>query len=418
MSPLLTLAGKATNRMQTDGRRVGTTRNTNTLRGILVGTEFALALPLLVGAGLLLNSLVRLQRVDLGFAADGVVAIGVTLPVARYPEPEALERFRRRAEQRLIEMYGAERVGVATNVPPDNSGNTDNFNLVDHPVPAGQAEPATPWYYVTSGYFSALGVRLLSGRLFTLADSGNADPAVLVSQSWARRYLPGEDAVGRKLIQGGCYDCPRTTIVGVVGDIRNLGPAGETEAVYGPITQTNARELFLVARSRTGTSATLREMRDAARSLDPELPIEEAVLSQRFADALADPRRWAAVLAAFASVAMLLSALGVFGLMSYVVRQRRREIGVRLALGARPAEITWLVVARGMRYAVVGSVIGLVITIAVARRVQSLLFEVSALDVRTLVGVAVLLLAAAFAACWLPGRSAGRIKPLEAISAD
>ena len=276
----------------------------------------------------------------------------------------------------------------------------------------------SPWYYVTQGYLSALGVKAVAGRGFTDADSGEGDPVIVVSRSWARRYLPGEDPVGRKLIQGGCYDCPRTTIVGVVADIRNLGPAGATEAVYGPIGQSNARAINVVLRSQTGTGAAVRELHDAVRGLDPELPLEVATISERFDDALNDPRRWAAVLAAFASAGIALSALGVFGLMSYVVRQRRREIGVRLALGARPAEITRLVVARGMRYAAVGSAIGLVAALGLATRLQALLFEVSPTDPRTIIGVAALLLGTAFVACWLPGRRAGRIKPLEAIGAE
>ena len=418
LAPLAVLAGRSQEQLKVHGARTGTGRRTNSLRAALVTSEFALALPLLVGAGLLLNSLVRLQRVNPGFETRGLVALGVNLPATRYADGAALDRFRRTAEQRLVDRYGAGAVGVTSELLPDNSGDNDNFNLVRHPVPAGQAEPNSPFYYVTTGYLNTMGIKVLAGRAFVEGDSGAAAPVILVSAAWAKRYLPSEDAVGQQLVQGGCYDCPRTTIVGVVADVSNRGPAEGAEAAYGPIAQSNFRSLNLVVRARESVAATLREMRNQVSAIDPEIPVEEATIADRFDDALASPRRWAAVLAAFAGVGLLLSALGVFGLMSYVVRQRQREIGVRLALGASPEGITRLVMVRGMRYAVMGSAVGVVVALALSWRVQSLLFEVSATDVRTIAGVVVLLLASALLACWLPGRRAGRIKPIEAIASE
>jgi predicted permease len=416
LSPVAALSNRTG--IGADARRAGTGRRTNTVRSALVTAEFALALPLLVGAGLLLNSFVRLSRVDPGFDPEGLVAVGVALPQARYPEGPEIQRFWRQAEQRLTEIPGVTAFGLASDIPPDNSGNYDNFNLVDHPVPAGQSEPASPWYYVTSGYFGALGVPLLDGRLFTAADSGNGPPAVVVSRGWANKYFPKEQAVGRLLIQGGCYACPRTTIVGVVGDIKNLGLGTQDEAVYGPVTQSNNRSMNLVVRTSASNAATFRALRESVRALDTELPLEESTIVDRFDDSLADPRRWTAVLGAFAAVGVALAALGVFGLMSYVVRQRRREIGVRLALGAQPGTVTKFIVARGMRYAVLGSSIGLVVTLALTRRLSTLLFGVSAKDAATIAVTASLLLGVALVACWLPGRRAARIKPLEAISTE
>lgn len=418
LSPLATLAGRGSGAPGAGNRRASAGRRTNAIRGALVTAEFALALPLLVGAGLLLNSFVRLQRFDPGFDPEGVVAVGVTLPRARYPDQAAVTRFWQRAEQRLAARFGGDLAGLASAIPPDGSGDTDNFNLVRHPVPTGAAEPAVPWHYVTPGYFSALGVRLLAGRTFTAADSGAAPPVVIVSQSWARRFLPGEDAVGQQLVQGGCYDCPRTTIVGVVADIASLGPGAGTEVAYGPMTQTGTRSTNLVVRSGAAAASALLGVRDEIRRLDPELPLADWTIAQRFDDALADPRRWASVLSAFAGVGLALSALGVFGLMSYVVRQRRREIGVRLALGARPGEMTRFIIVRGMRHAALGSAMGLLLTLGLSRRLQALLFGVSATDLWTIGGVALLLLAVALVACWLPGRRAARIRPLEAIATE
>jgi predicted permease len=416
LSPVSALSGRGG--IRTDARRAGTGRRTNAVRSALVTAEFALALPLLVGAGLLLNSFVRLSRVDPGFDPEGLVAVGVALPQARYPGDPEIQRFWQQAEQRMSVMPGARAVGLASDIPPDNSGNYDNFNLVDHPVPAGRSEPASPWYYASSGYFGALGIPLLDGRLFTAADTGNGPPAVVVSRSWADKYFPKERAVGRQLIQGGCYDCPRTTIVGVVGDIKNLGLATPDEAVYGPVTQSNNRSMNLVVRTSAGSASALQALREVVRGLDTELPMEESTIVERFDDSLADPRRWTAVLGAFAAVGMALAALGVFGLMSYVVRQRRREIGVRLALGAQPGTVTRLIVARGMRYALLGSGIGLIMTLALTRRLGTLLFGVSPTDAATIAGVGTLLLAVALLACWLPGRRAAQIRPLEAISTE
>jgi len=417
LSPLAALSGRGAG-VQTDARRAGTGRRTNTLRSILVGAEFALALPLLVGAGLLLNSFVRLSRVDPGFDPNGLVAVTVALPQGRYPKPEQQLRFWQQAEQRLAEMPGVVAAGLASDVPPDNSGNYDNFNLVDHPVPAGRSEPASPWYYVSAGYFKTIGIPILDGRIFTVADSSNGPPTVVVSRSWADKYFPKERAVGRQLIQGGCYDCPRTTIVGVVGDIKNLGLAVPAEAVYGPVAQSGARSLNLVVRAAGGTAAALRDLREQVRALDSELPVQESIISALFDDSLADPRRWTMLLGAFAGAGTALAALGIFGLMSYVVRQRRREIGVRLALGAQPGTMTRFIVAKGMRYALIGSGIGLVVTLALVRRMATMLFGVSPTDMLTIAAVATLLLTVAVLACWLPGRRAARIRPLEAISTE
>jgi putative ABC transport system permease protein len=412
VSPVAALSGRGG--ITSDARRAGTGRRTNAVRSALVTAEFALALPLLVGAGLLLNSFVRLSRVNPGFNPEGIVAVEVSLPAKRYPDSLTIRGFWRRAEDLTAAMPGVAAVGLASDLPPDSPG-TNNFNLVDHPVPEGQSEPVSPWYAVSPGYFEALGIPLLDGRMFGAADTM---PVVIVSRAWAAKYFPNEPAVGRLLISGGCYDCPRTTIVGVVGNVKNLGLAESEDAVYDQFDPNRSRTMHLVARSSAGPTAALRGMRELMRSLDAELPLGESILAAKFDDSLADPRRWTAVLSAFAAAGTALAALGVFGLMSYVVRQRRREIGVRLALGAQPAMVTRLIISRGMRYAAVGSAIGLTVTLLLAHKIKSLLFAVSPTDLGTIAGVALLLLLAALLACWLPGRRAARIPAAEAMSAE
>lgn len=414
LSPVAVLTDRG--RLRVDPRRAGTGRGTNRLRSLLVGAEFALALPLLAGAGLLLNSFIRLSRVDPGFDPEGIVSLGLSLPAARYPDAPAVLRFWQQLEQQASELPGTIAAGLTSDVPPETAGNTNNFNLVDRPVPAGESEPVSPWYSATSGYFHAMGIPLLEGRLFTPADT--AVPVLVVSRSWATRYFPGETAVGRQLIEGGCYDCPRNVIIGVVGDVKNTGLANESDAVYVPLNQSQSSSMKLVIRSTAGTMAAIRAGWERVQALDPELPVEEATVVQLLADSLSDPRRWTAVLMAFGGVGLTLAALGIFGLMSYVVRQRRREIGVRLALGAEPGSVTRLIVSRGVRYAMAGSLAGLLLTLGLVRRLESMLFGVSPTDAGTIGTVAFLLLGVAVLACWLPGRRAARIRPLEAISGD
>jgi hypothetical protein len=318
----------------------------------------------------------------------------------------------------VSEIPGVTVVGLATELPPDRSGSYDNFNLVSRPVPAGRAEPQVPWYYVSPGYFGALGIGLVEGRSFLPADTADAFPVVIVSRSWARHYLGDTPAVGQQLIQGGCYDCPRTTIIGVVEDIRNLGPSLPSDAVYGPLTQAAPRSMYLVSRVRGSGAAVASQLSEAIRGLDPELPLTTASLSSRLDTSLADPRRWATALGAFSAVGLALASIGIFGLMAYTVRQRRREIGVRLALGADPAGITRRMVLRGLSYATIGSAIGMFLALLITDRTQSLLYGVGPRDAGTYVLVGTVLLASAALASWFPARRAARVGPLEAIAAE
>ena len=395
--------------------RSGTSRPTNLMRGALVAAEFALALPLLLGAGLLLNSFLRLERVNPGFDPAGLLGVGVALPAARYPDYAGAQAFFRRLEQQAARVPGVEAVGLTDALPPDNGGGTNNFNLVDRPVPAGVAEPVAPWMAATASYFRTLGVPLLDGRLFTDGDSGSAPPVVVVSRSWAEHYYPRESAVGKQLVSGGCYACPRTTIVGVVGDVKYAGMAGSGEAVYDPLTQSNGRAVDLVVRTAARPGTIFRTLRESVGALDPELPVTETTLRGRLEASLAEPKRWTGVLGGFAAAAALLAALGIFGLMSYVVRQRRREIGVRLALGAAPASLTRLVVRRGMAYVAAGTAIGLGLSLLEGRWLRSLLFGVGAMDPATVVAAAAVLVALALVACWVPGLRAARVSPVEVL---
>jgi predicted permease len=401
--------------------RAGSGRRAGALRGALVVSEFALALPLLIGAGLLLNSFLRLQRVEPGFDPTGVYGLAVSLPAGRYAAPADVKTFWRRVEARAAEADGVTAVGLAGSLPPDNFGDVNNFDLLDKPVPAGTSQHLAPWSPVSPGFFAAMGIPLLDGRLLTPGDSPSAPPVVVVSRTWAATYYPNECPIGKQLYSGGCTSCAPTTVVGVVGDVQYRGLGGEADAVYAPVasdSQDVELSLNLVVRSRIGAAATFRALRSALGALDPQVAPVEVVMTERLRDALGDPRRWTAVVGAFAAAGALLAALGIFGLMSYVVRQRRREMGVRLALGAAPGSLTGLVVGRGMRYVGVGTAIGLALSALEARWLGSLLYGVRPADPATTAIAVGLLLLIAVIACWVPGLQAARIKPIEVLASE
>jgi predicted permease len=418
LSSVLAHGRTRTSTLASSSARTGQGPRAHRIRGALVILEFALALPLLIGAGLLLNSFLRLQRVDPGFDPRGLYAVEVSLPPARYDDPAAALAFWRRVEQRAVETSGVTAAGLSGSMAPDTYGDVNNFDLLDKPVPAGTSQPTAPWPSVTTGYFAAMGIRLLEGRLFTEKDSANAPPVVVVSRSWAAQYYPNQSALGKRLISGGCTTCPPTTVVGVVGDVRYRGLAGPADAVYSPIAQGAGASVYLVVRSRRGPAATLQALRSIVASLDPDIAPVDVVMTDRLREALGNPRRWTAVVGAFAAAGALLAALGIFGLMSYVVRQRRREMGVRMALGARPWSLTGLVVGGGMRYAILGTAIGLGISVFESRWLGSLLYGVRASDPATVAGAVFALMAIAAVACWVPGFRAGRIRPADVLRAE
>jgi putative ABC transport system permease protein len=404
--------------LRAEGRRAGGSRWTGAVRGVLVATEFALAIPLLLAAALLANSLLRLERVDPGYEVTSSFTVWLSPPAARYPDTTAVRGFWRRAVAAAVETPGVVAAGLATSAPPDNGGDVNNFNLIAHPVPEGGAEPTSPWSSVTPGFFAALGIPLLEGRLFSDADSAAAPPVAIVSRSWASHYFPRESAIGQQLVGGGCYECPRTTIVGIVGDVKYQGLAGNGEGVYEPLPQSQSRTAALFVRSAAAPQAVVGPVLRRLRALDAELPLSARLMTDELRRALADPSRWTAVIAAFGVAALALSALGIFGLVSYLVRRQRREIGVRLALGAEPHAILRMVLARGMRYVFAGTLVGLGITTVSGRWLGSLLYDVGANDPVTTLSVTAMLLAAALAACLVPGLRAARIRPVEAMAEE
>ncbi|MFN2563566.1 MAG: ADOP family duplicated permease, partial [Gemmatimonadaceae bacterium] len=392
------------------GRRAGA------VRSVFVVAQFALALPLLAIAGLLLISFLRLQRVDPGFDPRNMVTVQVSLPAGQYGDDAAIAAYWARALPRVRDVPGVRVAGLGTSMPPDDFGNSnDNFNLIDRPVAPGAPEPNAPWPRANSEYFATLGVRLLDGRLFTPTDTG-ARPVIVVSRSWVRKYYPDVSPLGKTLVRGGCTDCPPTTIVGVVDDVRYSGLAGPLDAMYSPLTEGWDRTAFLYVRTAGSPGQFFAPIRDALRSVDPSVPLADvASMEDRLYRSMAQPRDWATLLGAFAAAALGLAAIGIFGMLSYMVTTRRREIGVRMALGASRRTVVQMIMRSGLTHAIAGSALGLVAALVSARALTTVLYDVSATDPAALAAVTAVLLAVALVACWLPARRAATIDPLEAI---
>ena len=295
--PAVLLSRKGHVGLSTGARAIGGGRGTRAIRSGFVIAQFALALPLLAISGLLLVSFVRLQRVDVGFDPGNLLTVRVSLPAGQYRDSTARGAYWARALPRVREVAGVRDVGLATIMPPDDFGNSnDNFNLLDRPAAPGMPEPNGTWPSVTPEYFTTLGVRLLDGRSFTPADTG--PPAVvLVSRSWAQKYYPGESVLGKKMVRGGCTECPLTTIVGVVDDVRYDGLTGPLDALYSPLSENWMPTVYVYARTAGSPNELIAPVREALRSVDPSVPLDDiASMEDRLYTSVAEPRQWATLL--------------------------------------------------------------------------------------------------------------------------
>ncbi len=388
---------------------------TERARRMLVTFQFAVAVPLLIGAGLLLTSFTNLQRVDPGIETDHLLTMRVSLPRTTYEEPAAVNAFWNEITERLEAHPEVIAVGHGSGRPPQEVDMLNNFNLEDKPTPTDQAEPVVPWPVVSRDYFRTLGIPLLKGRLFDERDRDGAPSVAVVDQAWAARFFPNEDPIGRRFRSGGCNrpDCPWTTVIGVVGNVKFTGldiPAQGT--IYEPQLQNTWWGQVLFVRTAGDTDSVLPAIRAIVRELDPALPISSvATMDELMQNALDSPRNTLSLIAAFAAVALLLAAIGIYGVMSYFVQQHTRDIGIRLALGAGPAAVLRLIVGKGLRVVVVGVAIGVSAALWLTRFMTSILFEVSATDTVTFVSVTAGLVVTAAIAVTLPARRAARVDP-------
>jgi putative ABC transport system permease protein len=378
-----------------------------------VAGQFAIATPLLVVAGLLLVSLNELRHVDLGFDTRNVLTGAIQLPAAQYPESASVV-FWDELTRRVSTLPGVSAVAFADGRPPDDVGDFNNFDLEDQPTPSGQSQPVTPWVAVTPEYFRVLGLPLLEGRLLDERDARaeNLD-AIVVDRAWARRFFPNGSAVGKRLRSGGCSQCPWTTVVGVVSQVKYAGlDKPDDGTVYTPMDRGLSSSRYLVARTAADPQTVLAAVRQVVRDLDPTLPFSDtATMDDMVARSLERPRSLSILVGGFAIVALLLSTIGIYGVMAYYVQQHTKDISIRLALGGSPRDVLRLVVGQGMAVVATGVAVGIVVAFVGTRLMSTVLFGVGATDAATFAAAGTFLLAVALLGCAVPAKRATGLQP-------
>ncbi len=391
------------------------------LAASLVAAEVALSLALLIAAGLLLKSFLTLEGVNPGFQPERVLSLRISLPREKYPEPGRAVDFFRRILERLDAMPGVAAAGVTSRLPLTGGPGGDPFSIEGRPYRASGPVPQVVQQQVVSpGYFRAMGIRLVSGRLFTGRDLAEAEPVVIINETLARGFWPDpkDPPLGKRVVLG----APRPgaawmTIVGVAADVQLAAlDRAPLPQMYLPYSQAAARSLAVVLRAPGDAASLAAQVRAAVASLDPEQPVYDVrTMEQRLEAALAVPRFQTLLVGSFAVLALALAAAGVYAVVSCVVARRTREIGIRMALGAEPAGVMGLVLRQGMAPVAVGLVAGVAGGLAFSRVLTALLFGVSARDLLVFTAAPLVLAAAALLACCLPARRATRIDPVAAL---
>jgi putative ABC transport system permease protein len=394
----------------------GTARHTRT---VLVVSEIALSLMLMVGAGLLLRSLEHLQRVTGGFAAPPreILTIAVSPSDRRYNETPAFRALYEDMLERAHRVPGVEAAALSDSLPPDNQSDADTFMIQGQVLGTGESNPAVSVAIISGDYFRAMRIPLLKGHFFTLQDRQDSAPVTIISDSMARHFFPNRDPLGQRIKQSGPdYKVPYMEVVGVVGDVKYTGLQKDTDdAYYMPYGQNYGRRMFIVVRSTLG-AALAPALRRAVQGADPGVTLNQVEsMQQTLSQAVALPRFDTVLLGAFAAVALLLAALGIYGIVAYSVAQRTHEIGVRMALGAGQAGVLAMVIRQGAGLALAGILLGLAGAFALTRLLSGLLFGVNATDPITFAAVALGLMAVALFASFIPARRATRVSPVVAL---
>jgi predicted permease len=396
-------------------------RARNTLRSVLVVAQIAVAIVLIVGAGLLVRSFVSLLQVDRGFRTDNVLAVSVQA-WGHYTTPAARANFVEQTVERIAALRDVRGAGVTSSLPLHETigGEAARFARDDRPPPGAGEAPTVHAAVVSPGYFGTLGIPLRRGRLFASGDRGDAPPVAIVSEALAERYFTGEDPVGKRITVGAEGRRASVEIVGVVGNVRQTGLDQEASpTLYFPFAQSPTGAIIFTVRTAGDPTRSLRAVKEEIWALNESLPIAATTTVEGLLDdSLRERRFHLTLLAAFAATALLLAAVGIYGVMSHATSERTREIGVRMALGARASDVLAMIMRQGGSLAAVGLAAGLLGAAFLTRLLRGMLFGVGPIDPLTFVGGSLLVLLLAAAATYVPAQRAMRIEPTEALRGD
>jgi predicted permease len=391
------------------------------LRNVLVVSEIALALLLLIGAGLLVQSFWRLENVSPGFNPHGVLTMGLSPPSSKYSSGRSVAAFYQQLLQAVEGLPGVKSAGLV-NILPLSGSNTDDFFFIEGRASRDPADiPDEELRVVAGNYFQAMEIPLLHGRYFTKADSEEAPPVIIVNQAFARRYWPAEDAVGKRITKGDPQKNPLwITIVGIVGDVKHKGLDLEAKPeFYFHQPQYKKHSMILTVRGFADPRNLAAVVRQEVHKMDREQSVANVkTLEEVVSDSVAPRRLSCVLLGIFAGIALVLASVGIYGVLSYLVTQRRHEMGIRMALGAERRDVLNLVVGQGLRLAILGVGIGLAAAFFLTRFLESMLFGVRSTDPLTFVLVPLTLISVALLACYIPARRATKVDPVVALRCE
>jgi putative ABC transport system permease protein len=404
-----------------DGGRLTTGASRDRLRQALLIAEVSLSLVLLTGAGLLVRSMWNLRHVDPGFKMDNLLTLRLRLEGEKY-NPQASRVFADECLARVRALPGVRSAALTHSLPIDGSNWGGVFTVADKPAPTRADLPESDRLRVSPNYFETMGIQLLRGRFFTAADTPESVPVVVINEALARRIWPHEDPIGKRLKFGLPEDQdeeskPWRAVVGVAGDVKMNGvDQATTLQTYLPYTQLPNQSLGLVVRAERNPAALASAVEQATHAIDKDLPVYSIfTMEQLPGNSLAQRRLTLVLLASLAALALLLAAVGIYGVISYAVRQRTHELGLRMALGAQTRDVLRLILGGGIKLTLIGIGVGLATAFALTRWLESLLFGVRPTDALTFAAIALLLLLVALLACWIPARRATRVDPLVAL---
>jgi predicted permease len=390
----------------------------NRLRSLLVISEVALALVLLIASGLMIKSFVRLQSVNPGFNPENLITLEMQLAPNRYADKTQQTAFQQQLVQRVSNIPGVQFVGTVNNLP--FSGNETNFGMTieGRPVIEANERPRAFFRNVSPNYFWAMGIPLRTGRIFADGDNATAPGVAIINETSARRFWPNEDPVGKRFKRGRPDSKnPWVTIIGIVGAVSHTAlEAASQPEVYLPFEQNPEPNITLVARTKSDPKAFTGAVRREVSALDKDSPVSNIkFMTEILRGSVAQPRVYALLLGIFASLALVLAAIGIYGVMSYAVIQRTHEIGIRMALGAQRNDVLKLIIKQGMTLAIAGIILGLIASFALTRIMASQLFGVSTTDHVTFAAISMLLVIVTVVACYIPAVRATKVNPMVAV---